>query len=137
MMSTRIIAYSSRGALVWEKRHFGNVMYDDNNKIYHIDNDYAFNHEYKHAPHYFFGSDPLEEDPHPEFQGIGNDQIHVKAKQWLDQLDPRKMVSIMLKHGMDRPRIENTVRALKMAKLLTDQGKNFNDIHSALTEDWE
>jgi hypothetical protein len=114
-------------------RHFGNVMVGKDGTIFHIDNDSAFSHDNMSAPAYFMDW----EGPQEEWKGIGDDQIHVKAKQWLDQIDPRKLVSVMLKQGMDRPRIENSVRALNKIKALTDQGKNLGFIYNELTKDWD
>lgn len=115
-------------------RHFGNIMFNsDSGKIYHVDNDDSFNYDTSAGspPRWLHGS-PRSLITGKVDKGIANDTLHVKAKQWLDKLDPRRMASIMMRHGFDRPTIEKGVRALKVTKELSDQGSTIGNIFSTI-----
>ena len=104
-------------------RHLANMVIDRNDHIHLIDNDYAFMPDYGIDPVYLIEDDPAY---------VGDDQLHVEAKKWLDRMNPKRLAKMMSEYGMDKRQIAYAVQSLSLAKSLSDRGQNLREIHNMI-----
>lgn len=99
-------------------RHLGNMLIDKNGRLLHIDNDSAFT---------------AHDEPNISAYGsIMGDNLHIDAGQWLAKLDPKKLGQELMKRGMSRNAVANSVKNLMMLQNMGSRGATFEQMRGAL-----
>lgn len=104
-------------------RHDGNILIDNKDNIYHVDNDLAMNHEGTNPEHGFYYQDTAYAD-HP---------IHPEAQAWLQNLDPAKMAEHMLKLGAQKEAVKGAIKNLKNYQNYAKKGYTLRKVGSLVT----
>jgi len=111
-------------------RHSGNMIGKEG-KVINIDNSSALS--YVKSTHYpthfddFQGEDGYVED------GVGKDMMHIDAIRWLSELEPKKMAEYFLKSEVDKPKVLEAVRRLKVLQAQSS-GKSIYQLYDMLNK---
>ena len=100
-------------------RHSGNIMFDKEGNLHHIDHDMAFTHAPNVGGNYYQTDTVYAEQP-----------VHPKANEWLNTLDEKTMGKHMMDLGLDTKKIKNSITAMKLYKKYANKGYNINKVSS-------
>ncbi len=106
-------------------RHTGNIIGKDG-KIMYIDNGDSLRYT-KPATDY-----PTHYNHPPTNFGIGSDLPHIDAIRWLSDLDPKRLVIQMLGLGIDKDKVKEAVRRLRVLQKSVKRNSNLFQLHDTI-----